>query len=76
MIGQTSLTAFIMTLPINITDGRSLSNKAHCELLSKKSKGYAVFPIHYTVKGVYPAVITRQSASVLKVGVPCGLQSL
>ena len=44
-----------MTLAVDISDGRGLSNEAHHELLPKKS-GSAVFAIHYTLKGVYPAV--------------------
>ena len=52
---QTSPTAFQflhIKLAINITDGHGLSNKAHRELLSKKSKGNAVFAVHFAVKGI------------------------
>ena len=45
-----------MTLAVDITDGCSFGDKARHELLPKKSKGNAVFAVHYMVKGVYPAV--------------------
>ena len=42
-----------MTLAIDITDGRSLSNEARHELLPNKNKVInAVLAIHYIVKAV------------------------
>ena len=41
---------FCMPLAIDTIDGRGLSNEARYELLPKKS--YAVFAIHFTVKGI------------------------
>ena len=43
-----------MTLAVDTTDGRDLSNEVHLELLPKKSN--AAFVIHYTAKGVYQVV--------------------
>ena len=66
-----------MTLAIDIIDGRGLSNEVHGELLPKKSN--TVFTTHFTVKGIYLiscTLLTRQSASVLKVGMLCNLRSL
>ena len=55
-----------MTLAINITDGRGLSNKAHriicCVSHSFHSKEHLTSFV----------LLRRWSASVLKVGVPCG----
>ena len=37
-----------MTLAIDITDGRDLSNKAHCELrTAEEEQGNAVLVIHF-----------------------------
>ena len=33
-----------MTLAVDVTNGRGLSNEEHCEFLPKKSKG--VFAVH------------------------------
>ena len=40
-----------MTLAIDITDGRGLSNKM-CQELLKEEKGNAVFAIHFAIKAV------------------------
>ena len=59
----TSSTAFqflYMTLAMDITDGWGLSNEARRELLPKKTK----------------VMLFITNKTVLKVGVPCGLQSL
>ena len=65
---QASPTAFrflCMPLAIVTIDGWGLSNKARCELLPKKSKVILYLPSC--------TLLTRQSASVLKVGMLCGL---
>ena len=67
---------FYMTLAIDIVDGHGLSNKARCELLSKKRK-VMVLAVHITVKGIQPGVhyLTTVKAElehlILKVGFPC-----
>ena len=40
-----------MTLSIDITDGRGLSNEGHRELLPKKSK-VMLLAIHFTAKAI------------------------
>ena len=46
-----------MSLAIDITDGRGLNNEAHHYLMLKKSYVHnAVFAIHFSVKGLLPAV--------------------
>ena len=56
------------------TDGRGLSNEARRKLLPKKSL-FAV-PLHGKSPLTSCTLLTRRSASILKVGVPCGLRSL
>ena len=63
-----------MAIAIDTIDGWGLSNKACRELLAKKSKGNAVFAIHFTVNQLY--ITNKTKRSVLKVGVSCGLRSL
>ena len=41
-----------MTLAIDITDRRGLSNEARCELLPKEDQGNAVLAIYFAVKAV------------------------
>ena len=63
-----------MALAIDTIDGQGLSNEARCELLPKKSKVTLYF--HSKSRLTSCTLLTRQSASVLKVGVPCSLQIL
>ena len=68
---QTSLTAFqslYMTLAIDITDGRGLSNEVHHELLLKKEQGNAVLTFLFAVNShlINCTLSTRRSVSVLK----------
>ena len=66
-----------MALAINITDGHGLSNEMHRELLPKKGK-IMLFAIHFIVKAflISCTLPTRQSVSILKVGIPCELGRL
>ena len=65
---------FYMTFAVDITDGCGLSNKVHRWLLAKKSK---VMLYCRSLNGkrhlTSCTLLTRQSASVLKVGMPCKL---
>ena len=60
-----------MTLAVDITNGHGLSKEAHHEFLPKKSK---IMPVYFTAKGILTSctLLTRWSASVLKVGMPYG----
>ena len=60
-----------MALAIDITDGRGLSNEARYELLLKKEQGNAVLAFLYAVNNHLTSCtsLTRQSVSVLEVGV-------
>ena len=63
-----------MTFAVDITDGHGLSNKARHWLLAKKSK---VMLYCHSLNGKRRlTLLVRQSASVLKVGMPCELQRL
>ena len=66
-----------MAFAIDIADGRGLSNKAHRELLLKKSAN-AVLAFLFTVNSHLTncTLLTRCSVSVLKVGVMSEFQSL
>ena len=64
-----------MTLSVDITDGRGLSNEACHELLTVK-EGNAVFICRslYGKRHLTSCILlTRRSTSILKVGVPCRL---
>ena len=65
-----------MALAIDITDGRGISNEARHELLLKKEQGNAVLAFLIAVNSRLTSctctLLTRQSVSVLKVGVICG----
>ena len=63
-----------MALAINITDGRGLSNEVHRDLLPKKGK-IMLFAIHFMFL-IICILLTRQSTSILKVGLPCELGRL
>ena len=67
-----------MALAIDMTDGRGLSNEAHCELLMKKEQGNAVLAFLFAVNNRLTSctLLTRWSVSVLKVGLMCKFQSL
>ena len=62
-----------MALAINITDGCGLSNEARHELLLKE-QGNAALAILFAVNSHLPSytLLTRQSISILKVGMTCG----
>ena len=60
-----------MTLAINITDGRGISNKVHCE-----SKVMLYLPFITQYKMFNQLYITNKTALVLKVGMPCRLRSI
>ena len=64
-----------MALAINVTNGCGLSNGSALLVTIKEEQGNAVFAIHFGPL-TSCTLLTRQSASVLKVGVPCMLQSL
>ena len=62
-----------MALAINIADGHGLSNEGVISSLEEE-QGKVVFAVHFAVKNqLYITKLTRWSASVLKVGVPCAL---
>ena len=66
-----------MALAIDTVDRRGLSNEVRRELLPKKSK---VMLICHSLHGesclTSCTLLTRWSALVLQVGMPCGLRSL
>ena len=76
MTNQTSFAFQILhiILPINISDGYSLSNEVHRELLLKKSKIYIMLNslFIFTIKAIN--WLTLQHASVLKMSMPCWLK--
>ena len=59
-----------MTLAIDITDGRGLSNEVRTV---EEEQGNAVFAVSFCSTGPLTSctLLTTQSASVLKVGMPC-----
>ena len=63
-----------MALAIDITNGRGLSNEARRLATFEEEQGSAVFAVHFTVTSC--ALLTRWSASVLKVGALCASRSL
>ena len=65
-----------MALVIDTVDGQGLNYEALHELLPKNSKVMLYLPFITWQKlfNQLYIIITRQSASVLKVGVPCGLR--
>ena len=67
-----------MALAIDITDGRGLSNEACCEFTVEKEQGNAVLASLIAVNSCLTSctLLTRQSVSVLKVGVVCRFRSL
>ena len=69
-----------MALPIDITDGRGLSNEAHRKLqvTVEKEQGNAVLAFLFTVNSLLTTctLLTIRSISVLKVGMTCGFRSL
>ena len=67
-----------MALAINITDGHGHSNEVRRKLLLKKEQSNAVLAFLFAVNNHLTSftLLTRQSASVLKVGVTCGFWNL
>ena len=49
-----------MTLPVDITDGRGLSNEVHCELQPKKSKVTLYLPFISQYKAFNQLYITNK----------------
>ena len=62
-----------MALAIDITDGRGLSNEVRHELLLKKSKVCFFSTVNSCLTSC--TLLTRQSVSILKMGVMCGFRS-
>ena len=70
MIGLLRMIAFQfldMTLAVDITDGRGLSNEACRKFLSM----VMLYLLHNKCRLTSCTLLTRWSASVLKVGMPC-----
>ena len=63
-----------MALAIDTIEGQGLSNKARRELLPKKSKvTLYLLSLHGKSRLTNCTLLTTRSATVIKVGVPCGL---
>ena len=67
-----------MALAIDTIDGRGLSNVVHRELTAVRRARYRCICclLHGKSRLTSCTLLTRHSAPVLKVGMPCGLRSL